>query len=259
VAIIIDGNGRVTGLGDPVAENDAARRKFIHDAMVVPREIVTYTSSGTFQKADYPGIVAVRVRLVGGGSGGSGIDGNDHTNTGGAGGGAGAYAESLIPVNELAASEDITVGAGSSGTSAFFSNSATGGTSSFGSHVSAEGGRPVGSTAGGWGGPGGRASVSVGQITAEGGAGHSVGNPVTFSTPGLYPGGNGGDSYFGGGGRGASARAANAQGQHGEYGGGGGGAFTRTSGVISNGGNGGDGIVMVEIYGSVGTVPPLDT
>ena len=76
---------------------------------------VYFTSSGTFTKASYPWLRAVRVKVQGAGGGGgsgartSGSFGNNH----GAAGGAGGYAERFITdIAGLAASETVTVGSG---------------------------------------------------------------------------------------------------------------------------------------------------
>jgi hypothetical protein len=130
-----------------------------------PRETVYFTSSGTFTKASYPWLQAIRVRLVGGG-GGSG--GNTATGSGqvsaAAGGGGGGYAESFITdIAGLADSVTVTVGAGGAGGAAGNNSGSAGGTSSFGA-VSATGG----------GGGGGDQAFSLADsfpLIASGGSG----------------------------------------------------------------------------------------
>lgn len=207
-------------------------------------ETVVFTSSGTFSKASYPGIRAVRVRAVGGGGGGGSPANAD---SGAPGGGGGGYAESLLLESSLAASETVTVGSGGAAGTAG-GDGGSGGTSSFGSHLSANGGSggtATGSTIG-LGGLGG--SASGGNImNVTGGGGQSTGNPALYTTAGIYPAGTGGGSILGTGGRAGAARASNWAGGPGNgYGGGGAGGYNRNS--TTSGGAGASGIVLVDIY-----------
>lgn len=125
-----------------------------------------YTASGTFTKATYPNLRAIRVRCVGGGggSGGAGATTASTASVGQAGGG-GAYSESFITdIASLAASVTVTVGAGGAAGAAAAGAGGAGGTSSFGSLVSA---------VGGGGGEGGGA-VAVASLSSDPGQG---GNP----------------------------------------------------------------------------------
>jgi hypothetical protein len=98
------------------------------------RETIYFTSSGTFSKASYPWLRAVKVKMVGGGGGGSDaqITGGSQVSVGG-GGGGGAYCEKFYTdIASLASSITVTVGTGgtpgnSGGTSSFVSMSANGG------------------------------------------------------------------------------------------------------------------------------------
>jgi hypothetical protein len=192
-------------------------------------DTVYFTSSGTFSKADYPWLRAIRVKCVGGGGGGSGAN-----NTAGGGGSGGSYAESFITdIALLDASEPVTVGAGGAGGVGAVTGAA-GGESTF---------RPVGGGGGGGGnsnGQGGLPTTPVGdgQLVIGGNAGGSGGDATASS-------GHGGGSVLGAGGRG-SRNNANATGTVGRnYGGGGGGS--RSTGT-NNGAAGADGIVIVELY-----------
>src|SRR5690606_33273572 len=156
-----------------------------------------YTSSGTFKKADYPGLRAVKVKAQGGGGAGGGRQGG--VTSVGAGGGGGGYGEKFILADDLAPSESITVGTGGAGRAA---NSGLGGSaSSFGSHVVARGGG-----GGGW--------TTTVNSSAQGGSGGSV-SGADFSVPGqngqqgrmyqednnhIYFPGSGGSSFLGLGG-----------------------------------------------------------
>jgi hypothetical protein len=77
-------------------------------------ETAYFTSSGSFVKATYPYLRAIKVRLVGGGGGGCGVATNaDGCGTGGGGGG---YAERFYTdIASLDASVTVTVGAAGTG------------------------------------------------------------------------------------------------------------------------------------------------
>src|SRR5262245_49453115 len=99
-----------------------------------------YPATGTFVKADYPGLAYVRpkVQAAGGGSGGAQTTTGSQAAVAG-GGGGGGYGEKLISVGDLAASEDVIVGAAGAAGTAGDSAGGAGGTSSFGTHVIATG------------------------------------------------------------------------------------------------------------------------
>jgi hypothetical protein len=196
------------------------------------RETVYFTSSGTFVKADYPWLRAIRVKCQGGGGGGSGIPNTTGARGGGAGGG---YAESFITdIAGLDASVTVTRGAGGAGGS--FGSGSTGGASSFGALVIGNGGIGGQQFEGGSGGSG------TGNLIVTGGGG-SAGVPSSPLVNGM-----GGGSHLGGNTR-SEQVGANNNGLPGVvYGGGGGGAARTTTGN-SSGGAGANGIVIVELYG----------
>ena len=159
-----------------------------------------FTASGTFVKADHPGLRAIRVRLVGGGgSGGGAAATSAGNNSYGSGGGAGGYAESFITdLATVPASVAVTVGAGG----AAAATAGTGGAaSSFGSLVAAEGGaggeHKLNSALGNHlrGGTGG--TGTAGDFFITGNPGDGGGGANQFAS-----GGNGGSSPLGSGGRG---------------------------------------------------------
>jgi hypothetical protein len=207
-----------------------------------------YTSSGSFVKSNYPGMRAVRVRLVGGGGGGGGAPAADAGNhSAGGGGGGGGYAERFILAENLAATETITVGAGGSGGTNF---GGVGGTSSFGTHVVATGGNGGNYFA--------NTPLMIGAIGAAGGIGTS-GSILFKGAPGnfgsgygtLAHGGVGGASAMGGGAFGSYSGAGGASltgASGGQYGGGGGGAAVNTAGSAALGGPGASGLVIVEVF-----------
>jgi hypothetical protein len=208
-----------------------------------------YTSDGTFSKASYPGLRAIVVKCQGAGGGGGGAEA---TGSGvfaaGAGGGGGAYSEELITdIAGLASSVTVTVGAGGTGVSSGYGNS--GGTSSFGSLASATGGAggQTGGALGFWitSGPGAGGTSGVGDLVIHGGSGESS-NPVNAN--GGY-GGRGGDSQLGTGARSGLAWQSSSNGFNGNlYGGGGSGAASGQNSTVKTGGNGANGIVIVELY-----------
>lgn len=133
-------------------------------------ETIYFTSSGTFEKADYPGLRAVRVTCVGagGGAGGCAATGSGESSVSGAGH-AGAIAISFVLADYLNPAETVTVGTGGSGGSGA-NDGSPGGASSFGSHCSAGGGN------GGDGGP----TTSTAVYTLNDAGAQSMTGDITF-------------------------------------------------------------------------------
>ena len=98
------------------------------------RQTVYFTSSGTFTKASYPWLRAVKVSVIGAGGGSGGVPSTGGTDSGIAGcGGGGAGAERFITdIAGLSASETITVGAGGAGGTSGGGGSTGGSTVAFG-------------------------------------------------------------------------------------------------------------------------------
>jgi len=200
-----------------------------------------FTSSGTFTVPS--GVTAVKVTVVGGGGSGAGTSGANQAGAGGGGGGMGvAYVTGLTPGGAVT----VTVGAGATGTTGAGS---AGGTSSFGAYCTATGGG------------GGSKITSYG--TASGGAAGST-TGCDFSGFSLA-GGNGSwtsgctsDSYSAGSGAsgtrlgfgtpsGGSGALNGTPGAGVVYGSGGGGRTNNNAlSTSANGGNGANGIVIVE-------------
>ncbi|HIE9259265.1 TPA: glycine-rich domain-containing protein [Klebsiella variicola subsp. variicola] len=195
-----------------------------------------FYANGTYTRS--PLARYAKVTLVGGGGGGGGCQASNNTETfSGAGGGAGATIIVWVDLS-TASSYAITVGKGGVGGVGAVSG-ADGGATSFASLFSAPGGKGgvksgVSNTAGGAGG-----TAAAGDIRINGGTGSDGQTGTSLLT------GNGGASYFGGGGRaGAQAGIAGAA-----PGSGGGGAydlgFTSTA---YTGGAGADGILILEEF-----------
>src|SRR5690606_15035746 len=160
-----------------------------------------YTSSGTFKKADYPGLRAVRVKVQGGGGGGGACQATTGGNSSlGAGGGGGGYAEKFILAEDLEDTETITVGAGGNGGSAGnLSNQTDGGDSRFGNHCTGHGGSAAGTglasnnTEGSWAYEGAGGTATGGDINIFGSAG---GRAIRLSGQSVAQLGFGGSSYL---------------------------------------------------------------
>jgi hypothetical protein len=198
-------------------------------------ETVYFTSSGTFTKADYPWLRAIRVKCQGAGGGGGRRSGTEF----GAGGNGGNYAESFITdIAGLDAEVSVTRGAGGAGATTTDTNGGGGGDSSFGSLVVAKGGS--GAAVGGFRAAELVTTGNVGDLVIFGGGASSGGDRTTT------PISTGGGSHLGSGANSRrEAGAAGAPGANGgQYGGGAGG-----SSGGENAGTGANGIVIVELYG----------
>jgi hypothetical protein len=215
-------------------------------------ETLYFTSSGTFTKATYPWLRAIRVKCQGAGGGGTGAGTTGAGQvSGGGGGGGGAYAESFITdIAGLDASVTVTRGGGGAGGAAGNNPGSTGGASSFGSIVSANGGDGGGTgqssipvEAFGSGGSGG--SAATGNLVFSGGGGYAF---FATATNRIYP-GFGGGSYLGGNQNGFVVADSGAGSSGQLYGGGGRSARNVPSDATARvGGAGGNGIVIVELY-----------
>ncbi len=211
------------------------------------RNVTAYSTAGTYTFTVPVGVYKIYCTCVGGGGGAGGIGtGSSGTTYPAGAGGAGGTALGWISVTP-GQTITITVGAGGAGGAAastntsgsYGSNGSTGGTSSVGSFMSATGGGYGGATssgsAGGVGGVG-----TGGQINQYGGNG-TDGSGGAGSA--IY-GGNGGASSQGGGGRSATAYSAVVQ--NGRAPGSGGGSVYNTWSSSGAGGNGADGIVILQ-------------
>ncbi|HQW05837.1 MAG TPA: T9SS type A sorting domain-containing protein [Flavobacteriales bacterium] len=214
--------------------------------------VSTYNSSSTFLVP--AGVTEVTVECWGGG----GRGGRQTSNGRGGGGGGGAYVRSTIPV--IAGNTyTVTVGAGSSSTSA-------GGDSWFGtsSTIRAKGGSSVGNNSSS-GANGGSAAASIGSVKYEGGDGANAPSSTGGgggSSAGISANGangsnqNGGNAPAGGGDGGNGGNGGFLSPGNGSAGslpgGGGGGAEEVTLSGDGNGGNGGDGRVVLTYTPCVG-------
>jgi hypothetical protein len=212
-----------------------------------------FTSSGTFTKATYPWLRAVKVKCQGAGGGSGGIPattaGQKAIAVAGYGGG---YAESFITdISGLDASVTVTVGAGGAGGSAGANAGAAGGASSFGSPaiVSGDGGSAGAAgavlTASNVFNPSTSTSGGVGDLVVFGDS-PEVSFVINVSDNNNQLGGSGGSSFLGtGGGAQRNGSGSNAL----LHGGGGGAPANNVSQAARAGGNGAAGIVILELYG----------
>lgn len=211
--------------------------------------IVVYTADATWTKpAD---VRAVRVTCVGGGGGGGAAQGNGAGEwNAGSGGGAGGTAIKLV--TSPGATEAVTVGTGGNGGTSGGTAAQDGEDSSFGTHCVARRGAggtndnndtATGTFHANSGGAGGQTGFT-GDITINGGNG---GPGIVPSFGGFAHVNKGGDSTHGNGGA-APTSLLTAGTNGGLYGGGGGGGHCTNNGSGVAGGNGANGIVIVEEF-----------
>jgi hypothetical protein len=201
------------------------------------QERVVFTADGTFSKASYPYLRAIRVKLVGGGGGGGSASAIEACAGGGGGGG---FADGFITdIAGLDSGVTITVGeGGAAGVSS--GNGGDGGSSSFGTAISATGGSGgQGRTTAGGGIGGSPGTGSGGDININGQSGFT-GLAVTPRQAG-----RGGDSQFG---RGGVQFGTASNGITGNGFGGGGSGGVANSATVRTGGTGADGVVILELF-----------
>jgi len=240
-----------TGAFTTVNGRDIAADGSALDIVVIGATRQTFTTSGTWTKPS--GCKKALARVLGGGGAGGGVTGSGTGNAGGAGGGGGGYAEKMIDVSAIASST-ITIGAGGTGVSgaagnaggdstwADGTNTVTGGGGGGGSSVASS----ATSTHGGDASIGAGGAGTGGDVNGTGTPGDRTNTDNNFSTA---MGGDGGDSILGGGGKGSIANNTSTAGIIGSgYGGGGGGASNELSATNEAGGNGTDGIIIVEEF-----------
>lgn len=212
---------------------------------------VTYLTSGTNATYTTPTSVrALKVTVVAGGGGGGGVDGaGASTYAASAGGAGGGWAEALI--TSVESTYTYTVGNGGAGGAAGNNNGAAGGASEFKN----SGSTVVISATGGAGGSGDLGSSSSSAIGAVGGLGSltgvtgliGAGVSSTWSrvTSGTYTNFSAsGGSKFGGGSIVSAQPGTNAR----VYGEGGGSTYSGASTSNYAGGNGFQGVIIVEEY-----------
>lgn len=218
--------------------------------------IVTFTSSNTYNAPS--NLLYAEISVTGAGGGGGGADNLD-TSSGSAGGGGGAGGTVIAVLNkeEIGSSVQVTIGSGGSGGGVTGTSGSVGGYSQFASAIGAlvgyGGSGGVGSATStvymGAGGSGG--GSSTGGITSafgvNGGYGLSgfVGDQTTY----FVRGGDGGSSIFGNGGRGSTALSGPTNGVASSvFGAGGGGGVTSTNTFGATGGLGSSGVVVIKEY-----------
>jgi len=210
-------------------------------------QTVYYTSSDTWTKANYPGIKAISVEVVGGGGAGGGAGATTGSQAGpGGGGGGGGYAKEFILVADLGSTETVTIGTGGTGgtgggpngVATTFGSFCTGGAGGGGGAAS------VNTITACFGNPGAGGVGSGGDLNIEGDGGEK--GFATLSN--RIHGGNGGGSQLGPIATNSVASSTVAGTPGNLYGGGGGGGANGASQSAQSGGSGAAGICIVEIY-----------
>lgn len=181
------------------------------NTVVEPKtQMIVYTTSGAFTKANYPNIQKAAVTAMGGGGGGPGGWATGGGRQPGPGGGAGGgYGFGIFSAADIPDVVSVTVGIGGSGGPSLtqsgpgdqYMTDGTGGTtSSFGTLVVATGGAPTiyNSSSAPAGGVGTVAEFATGAVTEQGGAGAANGLGNSSDTP--RPGGSTTNAPAGGGG-----------------------------------------------------------
>lgn len=186
---------------------------FLNEAVNVQE----FSSSGTWTKPS-SGKIALIQLWGAGGSGGRRSDGAA------GGGGGGAYAEIIVSIGTLSATESVTIGSGGAAVSDNNTDGNDGGNTAFATYTAYGGEGGVGGSQYVGGGGGGIKSAGSG-----GAGGSPIGGAAGSSS-------NGGTSIFGGGGGGNGSATS---GGEAIYGGGGGGAGTGAGGASVYGGGGG--------------------
>ncbi|MCK7098854.1 hypothetical protein L8P93_15035 [Enterobacter kobei] len=217
--------------------------------------VLTFTASGTYKPTS--GTKKIRVRIVGGGGAGGGAAASTVSGyiSCSDGGGGGTYGETGLIDATAISSVSVIVGLG--GTSVIGGNGSTGGNSSFGAYITAPGGTGGNAAASG--------SPTNSLVSDKANTADCSGTNVLINIPGQgafgqmsfsssantnnqVRGGKGGSSFLGQGGGASTLSTLHYSGSG--YGAGGAGAVTvyaqGTSAVI--GGNGTNGIVIVEEY-----------
>lgn len=214
----------------------------------VPTMLALQTS-GTWTKPAH--LLAIRVRMVGGGGAGGGANSTIANNASMGGcGSSGSYSEAWFPASALPSSVSVTVGAGGTGVSNGTGNA--GGASSFGAFLTAPGGLGAATVAEaathGTAAPP-PAAPAAGVATSQSGdavlmPGNRADQPMRLSngTTAVVLSNGGADSPFAAGGRAVTT----GNGGAGVLGSGGSGSVSLGTAGATTGGAGGKGIVIIE-------------
>jgi hypothetical protein len=194
------------------------------------KQIITFTSNGTYTKSGTD-VTRIKVICVGGGGGGRGY---------GEAGGAGGMSELVIDATGIT-TVSVTVGGGGGG-GQYFGFSGGGATTSFGGYCSASGGSGANANYQHCGGHGGNGSGGNVNTHGGGGSGHTNAHSSSHHNPG-----HGGQSFFGGANAGSHYTERFAQNLS-AFGGGGGGHNFYGNGSFSAGYDGMYGICVIYEY-----------
>lgn len=180
-AITSISNDTALGTSDSVLPTQNAVKAYVENKTGTLKNIITFTSNGTYTKSG-DDVTQLRVICVGGGGGGRGY---------GESGGAGGFSERWIDASGITT---VTVTIGNRGAGGvYYGYSNAGGTTSFGSFLSASGGFGANNNQDHTGGHGGIGSGGNINWYGGGGVGHHNCHTASYHNPG-----HGGASYFGG-------------------------------------------------------------
>ena len=244
-SVAVDDNGAKV-----VAPYGATTGRWLRLSTVFPLSVVIrpFTASGTYIPS--ANLLYAVVELVGSGGGGGGVSGALGYALGGGGGGAGSYSRVILTADQIGSSQILTVNIGGAGGYAG-ANGYNGGAASFGAFVTAPGGSggiAASVFQGGMGGAGGLSgSSSVGGLAFAGASG-GFGILASIDTIAAI-GGLGAETVFGGGipVTPVNTNSINGASQTSAGCGGNGGAVNNLA-VSANGGNGGQGLIIVTEY-----------
>ena len=203
----------------------------------------TYNTPGSFSWTCPPTVTSIKVEAWGSGGGGGGA--NNSSNNYGSGGGGGGY--TIISSLTVVPGTTYTITVAVGGAGANNAPGLNGGLSRFGVDATIANGGTGGAANSGLAGVGGIGTYSggagsIGLATRSGGGGGGAGTLTNGSSSLSGMGGAGGNA---GGGAGADGRTASNDGVDGAAPGGGGGGGYRSNGGVRQGGNGGNGRVVL--------------
>lgn len=221
----------------------------ITNSGVVTVKKQVFTANGTYTPST--GMKYALLECQGSGGGGGGVTGTAGSVFAAGGGGAGSWSKILVTAADIGASKAVVIGAAGAGGTAGSNNGTAGGDAGVGVLCVGKGGAAGGFSASGTFGSGGAGGVAgTGDLAPPGGRG-SPGQLASISTV-FIMGGDGGNAFYGAGGKqsvsvsGTASAGIAATG----FGGGGSGALAHNTAGTAAGGDGSKGVVYITEYNS---------